>query len=140
MRLAEMPNKEGWGTCRHHIQRLGKAPDQGMGLPPHLQILNPEGFLSKGNTGIKNEQRLKERPSRDCPTWESIPYIDTKPRNLQMPRSACRQEPVIAVTLEALPDPDKYRGKYLQSIIGVRGSPMEELEKGLKDLKGFVTP
>jgi hypothetical protein len=26
------------------------------------------------------EQRLKERPSRDCPTWESIPYAVTKPK------------------------------------------------------------
>jgi hypothetical protein len=27
------------------------------------------------------EQRLKERPSRDCPTWGSIPYTDNKPRH-----------------------------------------------------------
>jgi hypothetical protein len=27
------------------------------------------------------EQRLKERPSRDCPTRGSIPYTDTKPRS-----------------------------------------------------------
>jgi hypothetical protein len=27
------------------------------------------------------EQRLKERPSRDCPTWGSIPYTVTKPRH-----------------------------------------------------------
>jgi hypothetical protein len=26
------------------------------------------------------EQRLKERPSRDCPTWGSIPYTLIKPR------------------------------------------------------------
>jgi hypothetical protein len=26
------------------------------------------------------EQRLKERRSRDCPTWEFIPYRITKPR------------------------------------------------------------
>jgi hypothetical protein len=25
------------------------------------------------------EQRLKKRPSRDCPTWGFIPYIATKP-------------------------------------------------------------
>jgi len=29
----------------------------------------------------QDEQRLKERPSRDCPTWESIPSADTKPRH-----------------------------------------------------------
>jgi hypothetical protein len=27
------------------------------------------------------EQRLKEKPSRDCPTWESLLYTDTKPRH-----------------------------------------------------------
>jgi hypothetical protein len=27
------------------------------------------------------EQRVKDRPSRDCPTWGSIPYIVTKPRH-----------------------------------------------------------
>jgi hypothetical protein len=27
------------------------------------------------------EQRLKERPSRDCPTWGFIPYTVTKPRH-----------------------------------------------------------
>jgi hypothetical protein len=27
------------------------------------------------------EKRLKERPSRDCPTWGSIPYTITKPRH-----------------------------------------------------------
>jgi hypothetical protein len=27
------------------------------------------------------EQRLKERPSRNCPTWGSIPYIVPKPRH-----------------------------------------------------------
>jgi hypothetical protein len=27
------------------------------------------------------EQRLKERPSRDCPTWGSIPYTVTKHRD-----------------------------------------------------------
>jgi len=26
------------------------------------------------------EQKLKEKPSRDYPTWESIPKTDTKPR------------------------------------------------------------
>ena len=46
----------------------------------------------------------------------------------------------MAVSLEALPEPDKYRGKCSQPTIGVStGSPIEELEKGLKELKGFAT-
>jgi hypothetical protein len=48
-------------------------------------------------------------------------------------------EPDIAVPWEALPEPDKYRGEYLQPAIELSmGSPMEELEKGLKELKGFA--
>jgi hypothetical protein len=27
------------------------------------------------------EQRLKKRPSRDCPTWKSFPHTETKPRH-----------------------------------------------------------
>jgi hypothetical protein len=36
------------------------------------------------------EQRLKERPSRDCPTLGSIPYTVTKPRHY------CECEEVLA--------------------------------------------
>ena len=44
------------------------------------------------------------------------------------------------VSREALPEPDKYRSRCLQTTIGLcTGSPVEELEKGLKELKGFAT-
>ena len=44
-----------------------------------------------------------------------------------------------AVSWEGLPVPDKYRGGYSQPTIALStGSPMEELEKGPKELKGFV--
>jgi len=37
-------------------------------------------------------------------------------------------------------EPDKYRGGCLQPTIGLSlGIPGEELEKGLKELKGFVS-
>jgi hypothetical protein len=43
--------------------------------------------------------------------------------------------------LEESREPDKYRDGCLQPIIGLStGSPMEELEKGMKELKGFATP
>ena len=29
--------------------------------------------------GQRVEQRLKEKPSRDCPTWGSIAYADINP-------------------------------------------------------------
>jgi hypothetical protein len=42
---------------------------------------------------------------------------------------------------EALTDPDKYRGGCSQSTIRLSTEiPKEELEKGLKELKGFATP
>jgi len=34
----------------------------------HLKNIDPEFFLSKRNAGTNAEKRLKERPSRDCPT------------------------------------------------------------------------
>jgi hypothetical protein len=58
---------------------------------------------------------------------------------LWMPTSACWQEPDIAVSWEALPVPEKYRGGCFQSTIGLStGSSMEKLEKELKELKGFA--
>jgi hypothetical protein len=36
----------------------------------------------------------------------------------------------------AVTEPDKYRGRCSQAM----GSPMEELEEGLKELKGFANP
>jgi hypothetical protein len=38
-------------------------------------------------------------------------------------------------------EPEKYKGRCLQPTIGLSmGSSMKELEKGLKELKGFATP
>jgi hypothetical protein len=58
---------------------------------------------------------------------------------LWMPTSACWQEPDIAVAWGALPVPDKYRSQFSQPSIELStGSPMKELEKGLKELNGFA--
>jgi hypothetical protein len=39
-----------------------------------------------------------------------------------------------------MPEPDIYRGRCSQPTIGlITGSPVEELKKGLKELKGFAT-
>jgi hypothetical protein len=60
---------------------------------------------------------------------------------LWMSRSTYWLEPDIAVSWEALPEPDIYRGRCSQPTIElIMGFPMEELEKGLKELKGFATP
>jgi hypothetical protein len=82
------------------------------------------------------EQRVKDRPSRDCPTWGSIPYTVSKFRHLLMPRSACWQESDIAVSWETPPEPGKYRGRCLQLNIWLStGSLMEDIEK---ELIGFA--
>jgi hypothetical protein len=58
-----------------------------------------------------------------------------------MTTSACWQEPDIALSWEALPVPHIYRDGCSQPSIGLSiGSPMKELEKGLKELKGFAAP
>ena len=42
---------------------------------------DPPASASFSKSYLHVEQRLKERPSSDCPTWGSIPSIDTKPRH-----------------------------------------------------------
>jgi hypothetical protein len=60
---------------------------------------------------------------------------------LWMPTRACWQELDIAVSWEALPVPDKYRRGCSQPSIGwSTGSPVKELEKVSKELKGFAVP
>ena len=53
----------------------------------------------------------------------------------------CSKDPDIAVSCETMPGPSKHISGCSQSAIGwVTGPPMEELEKGLKELKGFTIP
>ena len=60
---------------------------------------------------------------------------------LWMPRNACWKEPDIAVSWKALPEPYKYRIGCSQPTVALSvGSSMEELEKWLKEQKGFATP
>ena len=48
---------------------------------------------------------------------------------LWIPRSTCWQEPDIAVSWEAMPVPNKYRGRCSHPAIGLSiGSPVEELD------------
>jgi len=103
-------------------------------------IMDVLDLLRKEN---KNTHRRKHRDevwSRDWKAIHKLPHMDMNPiyshqtqATLLMPRSACWQELDIAVFWEALPEPDNYRGGCLQPTIGLRtGSPIEELEKGLK--------
>ena len=98
-------------------------------------------YSQGGSMETKRGTALKKRPYRDCPILESIPYTVNKTQALLwIPRSACCQEPDIAVSWEALPEPDKSRGRCLQPTVGLcKGSSKEELENRLKELKGFAT-
>jgi len=88
------------------------------------------------------EQGLKERSSRVCPTWGSIPYADTKSRHY------CWYKEILADRSLIWMSPERHfqsmtnnRGGCSQPIIELRtGTPVEELEKGLKELKRFATP
>jgi hypothetical protein len=60
---------------------------------------------------------------------------------LWMPSSACWKKPDMAIFWEALPEPYKCRDGCSQPTIGLSAwSPIEELEKGPKALKGIATP
>jgi hypothetical protein len=48
------------------------------------------------------EQRLKERPFRDCPTCGSIPYTITKPRHYCGFQQALADRSLIYLSLEML--------------------------------------
>jgi hypothetical protein len=59
--------------------KLKKKEDQSVDASVFLRRCNK--ILMGGNIQTNLEQRLKERPFRDCPIWGSIPYTDTKPRH-----------------------------------------------------------
>ena len=57
-------------TLRDQPQWIGMFPTWGKGPVTHLKIFNLELFPSKEKLGQKMNQRLKERPSRDCLPWD----------------------------------------------------------------------
>jgi hypothetical protein len=54
--------------CRDQIQRLVTALSKGWGHPSISKILNQNCSCLKEMQRQGMEQKLKERPSRDCPT------------------------------------------------------------------------
>jgi hypothetical protein len=89
----------------------------GMGLPTNLQNFNPELLLSEGNTGTKSGGETEGKVGI-YPTCRHQTHT-----LLQMPRSACWQEPDIVVSWEALPDSDQYRCGCLQPTIRLSTEP-----------------
>ena len=87
------------------------------------------------------DTETKCRAETEVKTIQRLPHLGIHPiyshqmqTLLWMPTSACSQEPDIAVSAETLPVPDKYRCGHSQP------TPMEELEKGPKELKRFTAP
>jgi hypothetical protein len=59
--------------------KLKKKEDQRMDASVLLRRGNK--ILLEGNTETSVNRELKERSSRGCLTWESIPYTVNKPRH-----------------------------------------------------------
>jgi hypothetical protein len=57
--------------------KLKKIEDQSVGA----SVLRRGNKILKGANIESLEQRLKEIPSREFPTWGAIPYTVTKPRH-----------------------------------------------------------
>ena len=119
--------------------KLKKNKDQSVNTSPLLRIGNK--ILMEEVTEKKFGAETEGR------TIQKLPHLGIYPINshqtqtlLHMPESFCWKDPVIVVSYEALPVPDKYRSGCSQSAIGWNtGAPMKELEKVPKELKEFVT-
>jgi len=97
-------------------------------------------ILTGGNMETKFVAETEGKAIQRLTNLEIHPiYSHQTQKLLWMPRGACWQEPDIVVSWEALAGPDKCLGGCCQPTTGLRiGSPMEELEKRLKELKGFA--
>ena len=70
------------------------------------------------------------------PSPQQPPHADT----IAYTSKILLKGPDIAVSCETMPGPSKHRSGCSQSAIGwITGSPMEELEKVPKELKGSAT-
>jgi hypothetical protein len=61
------------------FSRYAWLPIEGWGHSPISKILMQNFSFLKEMQGHKMDQRLKERPSRDCTTVEFIPSADINP-------------------------------------------------------------
>jgi hypothetical protein len=73
-------------------------------MPGSSQNFNPELLPYKGNTGRDKEwnRYWRKRPSRDCPTWGSIPYAASKPNHCCWCQEFCSDRRLIQLSPERL--------------------------------------
>jgi hypothetical protein len=77
--LNEMLREWGERTFRDHPQHIARTLVEGQGLPLISKFLTQKCSCSKEEQGPKKEQKLKEGPSEDCPSWRTILSTDTNP-------------------------------------------------------------
>jgi hypothetical protein len=121
MTISQILNSQQWGDRTRWVQEVDGWPhpfSRGMGPPTHLRILIPELFLT-GYTGTKNGAETDGKASQRLPHLgiHTIHGLKT-PTLLLIARSACRQEPRLAI-LRSLPASKWERCRYLQPTIGL---------------------
>ena len=106
-------------------------------------------FLLRRGNKISMEGVAKDKMwNRDCRNDHLQAAPPGDPSHIQSPnpdtfvdanKCLLTKKPLIVVSREAPPVPDKYRGGCSQLTIGLStGSPMKELEKVPTELKGFA--
>ena len=104
-------------TCRDQLQRIAvplPTPTpilpsvKGWLHPPISKFLTQKCSWAKEEQGQEMRQRLKEGPSRDCPTWGSILSAETKQTLFLWSRGTCRQESQVTVLWEVRPATDSW--------------------------------
>jgi hypothetical protein len=81
--------KERENLSRPYPEGRHSPPVEESEHPSISKILTQNCSCLKEIQGQRVEQRLKERPSRECPIWGSIPHADQTQILLLMPRSVC---------------------------------------------------
>jgi hypothetical protein len=79
------------------------------------------------------EQRLKEGPSKDCPTWGSILSAETKQTLFLWSRGTCRQESQVTVLWEVRPATDSWNQLSSRNSLGELGEKLE-VQRGIATL------
>ena len=104
-------------------RKLKKKKDQSVDASVLLRRDNK--ILMGGNMETKCGAKTEGKAIQRLPHLRILPiYSHQIQKQLWLLRSACWQELDITVSWEALPEPDKYRGKCLQPTIGLSmGSP-----------------
>jgi hypothetical protein len=119
--------------------KLKKKEDQSVDISFLLRMGNkiPIEGVTETKFGDETEGRMMQR----LPHSGIHTVINHRTQTQShMPARFCQQDPDIADSSEAMPVPGKCRSGGSESSIGWNtGSPVEELEKAPKELKGSAT-